>query len=61
MNWGEVVTTLTMVGTALAVAISFSNNKSITWGIIHGLLGWFYIIYFILIVAPHLPKENKWL
>jgi len=34
------------LGTALAVTISWSVNKSILWAIIHGLLSWFYVIYY---------------
>jgi hypothetical protein len=33
-------------GTALAIAISWSANKSILWAIVHGLLSWFYVIYY---------------
>ncbi len=33
-------------GTALAIAISWSLNKSILWAIIHGLFSWFYVIYY---------------
>jgi hypothetical protein len=32
--------------TALAIAISWSANKSIVWAIVHGLLSWFYVIYY---------------
>ena len=32
-------------GSALAMADSFTLNKSIFWAIIHGLLGWIYVIY----------------
>ena len=35
-------------GTALAIVISWSLNHSILWAIIHGLLSWFYVIYFVL-------------
>jgi hypothetical protein len=35
-------------GTALAIAISYSNNNSILWAIIHGFFSWFYVIYFAL-------------
>jgi hypothetical protein len=35
-------------GSALAIAISWSANKSILWAIVHGLLGWIYVIYFAL-------------
>lgn len=33
-------------GAALAMAISFSVNKSILWAILHGVFGWFYVIYY---------------
>lgn len=33
-------------GSALAITISWSANKSILWAIIHGLLSWFYVIYY---------------
>lgn len=35
-------------GTALAIAISWSQNQSILWAIIHGVLSWLYVIYFAL-------------
>jgi hypothetical protein len=35
-------------GSALAIAISWSQNGSILWAIIHGILSWFYVIYFAL-------------
>ena len=34
------------IGNALAVAISWSINKSILWAALHGLFGWFYVIYY---------------
>lgn len=33
-------------GTALAMVISYTNWHSIGWAIIHGILGWLYVIYF---------------
>ncbi len=33
------------LGSAIAVTISWSLNKSIIWAIIHGFFGWFYVIY----------------
>lgn len=36
------------LGTALAVAISWTTNKSILWAIIHGFFSWFYVIYYAL-------------
>ena len=35
-------------GSALAMAISYTNNHSILWAIIDGILGWLYVIYFAL-------------
>lgn len=35
-------------GSALAIAISWSVNKSIVWAIIHGLLSWIYVVYYAL-------------
>jgi hypothetical protein len=35
-------------GSALAIAISYTNNHSIVWAIIDGILGWLYVIYFAL-------------
>ena len=34
------------LGSAIAVAISWSINKSIVWAIVHGVLSWFYVIYY---------------
>ncbi len=35
-------------GTALAIAISWSENHSILWAIVHGLFSWLYVIYYAL-------------
>lgn len=35
-------------GSALAIAISYTNNRSILWAIIDGILGWIYVLYFAL-------------
>jgi hypothetical protein len=35
-------------GSALAIAISYTTNHSILWAIIHGILGWLYVIYYAL-------------
>ncbi|MDP3677175.1 MAG: hypothetical protein Q8R44_19100 [Novosphingobium sp.] len=34
------------LGSAIAVAISWSLHKSILWAIVHGVLSWFYVIYY---------------
>jgi hypothetical protein len=36
------------LGTVIAVVISWSRNRSILWAIIHGILGWLYVIYAII-------------
>lgn len=36
-------------GSVLAIVISWSINKSVLWAILHGILGWIYVIYYILI------------
>jgi len=33
-------------GSALAIAMSWSANKSILWAIIHGVLSWLYVVYY---------------
>jgi hypothetical protein len=33
-------------GSALAITISWSLHKSLVWAIIHGILSWFYVIYY---------------
>ena len=35
-------------GSALAIVISWSQNHSILWAIIHGILSWLYVIYYAL-------------
>jgi hypothetical protein len=35
-------------GSALAIAISWSVNKSILWAILHGAFSWVYVIYYAL-------------
>ncbi len=38
----------TAIGASLGVVCSWQRNRSILWAILHGLLGWFYVIYFAL-------------
>ena len=35
------------LGAAIAVAVSWSLHKSILWAVIHGVLSWFYVIYYV--------------
>ena len=33
-------------GSALAIAISWSEHHSILWAIVQGFLSWFYVLYY---------------
>ena len=35
-------------GSALAIVISYVTWNSIGWAIFHGLMGWTYVVYFVL-------------
>ncbi len=35
------------LGSALAVAISWSQHESVLWAIIQGVLSWLYVIYYV--------------
>ena len=37
------------LGSALAITISWSVNKSILWAVVHGILSWFYVIYYAIV------------
>lgn len=47
--WSPAVRTGIGFGTALAIAISWSVNKSILWAIVHGVFSWAYVIYFAIV------------
>jgi hypothetical protein len=34
-------------GSALAITISWGLHTSILWAVIHGVLSWFYVIYYL--------------
>ena len=44
----EVVKHGVSFGSALAIAISWSVNKSLFWAVVHGVLGWIYVVYYAL-------------
>lgn len=49
MNTGsQVVRAGVSFGSALAMVISWSANKSLLWAIVHGLLSWLYVVYYAL-------------
>ena len=35
-------------GSALAMVVSYVNWHSLFWAIIHGVMGWGYIVYFVI-------------
>lgn len=45
----EVARSGVSLGSALAIAISWSVNKSVFWAIIHGLLSWIYVVYYVIV------------
>ncbi len=45
---GKAVKTGISFGTALAMVISYTTWHSVGWAIIHGLMSWVYVIYFVL-------------
>ena len=34
-------------GSALAIAISWSEHHSVLWAILHGILSWLYVLYYL--------------
>lgn len=46
------------LGSIIAVVTSWDRNKSILWAILHGVFGWFYVIYFAL-TRDSYDKQNK--
>ncbi len=45
---GKAVKTGISFGTALAMVISYTTWQSVGWAIVHGLLSWLYVLYFLL-------------
>ncbi|GAB3718776.1 hypothetical protein GCM10027592_61990 [Spirosoma flavus] len=37
------------LGSAIAVAISWTKNKSVLWAVIYGVLSWIYVLYYLII------------
>ncbi|MCI9578970.1 MAG: hypothetical protein HFF98_09000 [Oscillibacter sp.] len=35
-------------GSALAMVISYTNWHSVGWAVIHGLMSWVYVVYYVL-------------
>jgi len=36
------------LGSVIAVVLSWERNKSVLWAILHGIFGWFYVIYYVI-------------
>lgn len=47
-NSERIVTNGIGLGGVLAIVISWSLNKSISWAILHGIFSWFYVLYYVL-------------
>ena len=47
-RWRSSVKTGISFGSCLAMVISYVNWHSVFWAIFHGLLGWIYVIYYLL-------------
>ena len=35
-------------GSALAMVISYTNWHSVGWAVLHGLMSWVYVVYYVL-------------
>ncbi|WP_202912303.1 hypothetical protein [Sphingobacterium olei] len=46
------------LGSIIGVVTSWDRNKSILWAILHGIFGWFYVIYFAFTRESY-DKQNK--
>ena len=51
VNVGKSVRSGITFGSALAMVISYTSWQSIGWAILHGALGWIYVVYYMI---PHL-------
>lgn len=44
----EVIRNGISFGSVLAIVMSWTVNKSVLWAIFHGIIGWIYVLYYIL-------------
>ena len=47
-NTKEVAKKSITFGTCLAMVISYTTWHSVGWAIVHGILSWLYVIYFVI-------------
>jgi len=40
-------------GSALAMVISYANWHAVGWAILHGILGWIYVVYYLIRYGVH--------
>ncbi len=45
------------IGSVIAIVISWDRNKSILYAILHGIFGWLYVIYFVIVRESE--EKNK--
>ena len=45
------------IGSAIAIVVSWDRNKSILYALLHGILGWLYVIYFVIVRESE--EKNK--
>ncbi|MEZ4909433.1 MAG: hypothetical protein R2774_01095 [Saprospiraceae bacterium] len=36
------------IGSVIAIVASWSRNHSVLWAILHAIMGWFYVIYYVI-------------
>ncbi len=48
-QWYKPVKTGISFGSALAMVLSYTQNSSIFWAIVHGIMSWIYVIYRIIL------------
>jgi hypothetical protein len=43
------LTGLYSLGATLAVVLSWDKNHAVLWAVLHGLISWFYVIYYVIV------------
>lgn len=46
------------IGSTIAIVVSWSQNKSIAFAILHGILGWLYVIYYLITTHNNGPNNS---
>ena len=46
------------LGSTIAIVVSWSQNKSIAFAILHGILGWLYVIYYLVTNNNSVSKNS---